>query len=205
MLNATKEQAAAMPAAAPVSDSWRQWIAENRLLRADERSMIDALVRNGIAEEVARSEVEAAGRHPYLQGAEWIAQRLRKLESLLAVYRSLEAQAHEPTHVERRSRVSRAEFLERYYARNKPVILTDAISGWKALAEWSPAYLREHFGDRQVEIMSDRDADPRYEVESHRHKKTVWFADFIDLIERGPRTNDYYLAGNNRLFDQRTS
>lgn len=73
MLNATNDQAAAIP----VSDSWRQWIAENRLLRADERSMIEALVRNGIAEEVARGEVEAATGHPYLQGAEWIAQRLR--------------------------------------------------------------------------------------------------------------------------------
>jgi hypothetical protein len=202
MLNGTNEQTAEMRGAPPVSDSWRRWIAENKLLRSDDRSMIDALVRNGIAEDVARSEVEAAGRHPYVDGAEWVAQRLRKLESLLAIYRSLEAQAYEPSHVERRSRVSRAEFLERYYARNKPVILTDAISSWKALADWSPGYLREHFGDRRVEIMSDRDADPRYEVESHRHKQTVWFADYIDMIERGPETNDYYLAGNNRLFDQ---
>lgn len=45
---------------AAVSDSWRQWIAENKLLRASDQSMIDALLRNGIPEAVGRDEVQAA-------------------------------------------------------------------------------------------------------------------------------------------------
>lgn len=38
--------------AMPITDSWRQWIAENKLLRASDPSMIDALMRNGKVFEV---------------------------------------------------------------------------------------------------------------------------------------------------------
>lgn len=185
-----------------VSDSWQRWIVENKLLRSTDESMLAALTANGVDEGTARQEIRAAAEHPYYQGADWVAQRLRKLESLVAVWRSLAAQARAAGQVERRSHVSRAEFLERYYAVNRPVILTDALRDWKALELWRPEYLKRHFGDQQVEIMSDRDSDPRYEIESNRHKKTIWFADYIDRVFGGDETNDYYLAGNNRLFDK---
>jgi hypothetical protein len=186
----------------PITDSWRQWIAENKLLRASDQSMIDALVRNGIPEPLARQEVEAAARNPSLQGAEWVAQRLRKLESLMEIYRRLANASPNAGCVEYRPHASREVFLERYYSLNRPVVLTHAMRGWRALRDWRPEYFKEHFGQQTVEIMSDRDADPRYEIESHNHKKSVHFAEYLDLVTRPGETNDYYLAGNNRLFDK---
>jgi ribosomal protein L16 Arg81 hydroxylase len=194
----TDSQSTLAPA---VNDSWR-WIAENKLLRATDRSMIDALVANGIPEDIARQAIEAAGQNPYLQGAEWIAQRLRKLESLMEVYRKLANQSPAAGTVEYRPSVSREVFLERYYSLNRPVVLTRAMTKWKAMRDWNPEYFKTHFGHETVEIMSDRDADPRYEIESHRHKKSVRFADYVDLVTRPGESNDYYLAGNNRLFDK---
>jgi len=54
--------------------------------------------------------------------------------------------------VERREKLSYAEFVERYRRPRRPVILTDAISHWPALTRWTPSYFAERVGDRRVDI-----------------------------------------------------
>ena len=44
--------------------------------------------------------------------------------------------------IERRSELTDEEFLERYYAVGRPVILTGEMALWPALRLWSPAYLQ---------------------------------------------------------------
>ena len=47
--------------------------------------------------------------------------------------------------IERRFNLTREEFLERYYAPGRPVILVGEMAEWPALSRWTPQYLR---GDR---------------------------------------------------------
>lgn len=54
--------------------------------------------------------------------------------------------------VERRGAMSHAEFMESYAQPWKPVILTDAMSHWKAAQIWSPTYFKTQVGDRRVQI-----------------------------------------------------
>ena len=41
------------------------------------------------------------------------------------------------------------EFLDNYLGANRPVIVTDAMANWPVLAQWSPAYFRDRFGDER--------------------------------------------------------
>lgn len=58
--------------------------------------------------------------------------------------------------VERRAGLTRAQFARDYLSPPRPVILTDAISHWRALGRWTPEFFRDEYGD--VEIVVDGEA-----------------------------------------------
>ncbi len=190
------------PCQAVLSGDWRRWIAENKLLGTGDEPLVAELVRQGIDAELAAAEVGAVTAHPYFQAGEQMAQRLRKLESLLDVHRSLAALSPDAGQPERRGRISRTEFLARYYSANRPVVLTGLMDDWPARARWNPAYLKEACGDATVEIVSGRDGDPRYEINSPAHKTAIRFGDYVDRVVTGGTSNDYYLVANNGFFDR---
>src|SRR5215470_1047750 len=52
--------------------------------------------------------------------------------------------------VERRQNLSLQEFVNEYLFPNRPVILTDAATGWRALSRWSADFFAQEFHDREV-------------------------------------------------------
>jgi hypothetical protein len=54
--------------------------------------------------------------------------------------------------VERRRRLSQAEFIKSYVNRRRPVVIEDAVEHWRAVGRWTPEFFRERFGDRTVEV-----------------------------------------------------
>ena len=56
--------------------------------------------------------------------------------------------------VERRSRLSDAEFVHEYMIARKPVIVTDALDECPARRKWVPEYFRERFGERRLQTVS---------------------------------------------------
>jgi hypothetical protein len=104
--------------------------------------------------------------------------------------------------IERRSNVSRNEFRDRYYAMNRPVILTGLMTGWRALTAWTPEYLKDKAGPCIVEVMTGREANPQYERNAREHRTEKRFADFVDLVYSGTVTNDYHLVANNGFFQK---
>jgi ribosomal protein L16 Arg81 hydroxylase len=185
-----------------LSHEWRLWIAENKMAGSEDQSLIDAMMRDGIPERLARREIEAIVADPCYQAGDALAQRLRKLESFLDVTRALRelSPSQRFRRIERRSSVSREEFLERYYAANRPVVLLDLMNGWKARSRWTTDYLKARCGNEIVEIMSGRESDQRYEVNSQSHKTTCRFAEYVDMVTNAGMSNDFYLVGNNNLL-----
>ena len=201
----SRRQAAAqgaVSASAPpaLADSWRLWIAENKLAGVGDEPLVTAMVRDGVDAAVAAAEVAAVAAHPCFKAGEKLAQRLAKLGSVLDIHRSLAALSPGAGSVERRGGVSRAELLERYYAANRPVVLTGAIDDWPALSRWGPEYFKATCGEALVEIMSGRSRDPRYEINAYDHKQEVRFADYVERVAAGGESNDYYLVANNGFF-----
>ena len=54
--------------------------------------------------------------------------------------------------IDRREKLPQDEFLREYVGRLRPVILTDALGGWKALGKWTPEYFGERYGDLRATI-----------------------------------------------------
>jgi ribosomal protein L16 Arg81 hydroxylase len=108
----------------------------------------------------------------------------------------------QPSTIERRTHLSRDEFRDRYYAANRPVVIQDLMTGWRAMTAWTPDYLKSVAGDRMIEVMTGRDADPKYELNGWKHRTELRFSDYIDKEYSGKVTNDYYMVPNNAFFQR---
>lgn len=186
-----------MSAPAPSLDDWRRWIAENLLLETSPNAMYAKLVQEGFAAEEAVRELEAALTHPYLVGAARMRNRLAKREWTLSVLSRLDRMRAGSTEVPRKELLSREEFFEEHYFRNRPVVITGRLASWPALRRWDLAHFREHYGDRKVEVQFGRDSDPEFEINREKHVRTMLFGEYVDLVERSGPTNDFYMTANN--------
>jgi hypothetical protein len=120
---------------------------------------------------------------------------LRKREWLLETVERQRSLAPTTAAIERLADLSGEEFLERFYATNRPVILTGEMAGWPALQRWTPEYLAKTVGDRPIEYQGGRAANPRFEEEKDVHRRTAPFDAFMALIaEPG---NDAYITAYN--------
>jgi ribosomal protein L16 Arg81 hydroxylase len=126
--------------------------------------------------------------------------QLHKLESFLDVLRQMRALSTHPPTIDRRSSVSREEFLEEYYAPNRPVLLEDVCDIWPARGLWTPEYLVETVGDAEIEVMSGRSADPDYEMNADEHRRQMPFSEFVTTVIESGVGNDSYLVANNEVL-----
>jgi hypothetical protein len=69
------------------------------------------------------------------------------------------------------------EFARGYLYPNKPVVLRDALRGWKALERWSPEFFRDQFGDFQFTI-----TDTEYGQGGTSQSAEFTMADFIGRV-----------------------
>ncbi|GIL98133.1 hypothetical protein Vretimale_3593, partial [Volvox reticuliferus] len=83
--------------------------------------------------------------------------------------------------IDRRSGLTAEQFRREYEIPNRPVILTDVMSSWPAMAKWSRGYFAEVFGSREVIVgnmpmpfttylsycSSNRDEMPLYLFDKH--------------------------------------
>jgi LPS sulfotransferase NodH len=186
-----------------IPDAWKQWVAHSKLLQTNDDGIIEVLTNNGYSRALALAEIKKAADDPYLLGAVRIHQRVRKAESLLSMQGELLRLTSQPKIIERRQHLSRDEFRDQYYAANRPVIMRQLMTDWRAMTMWTPDYLKSVAGDPTVEVMTGRDADPKYEFNGRTHRTEMRFADYIDIVYSGKVSNDYYMVANNQFF-QRT-
>ena len=122
---------------------------------------------------------------------------LRKREWLLGMLERQRTLAPQYADIERRSGLGSDEFLDRYYAANRPVILTGEMADWPALAKWTPDYLKRTVGPRIIEFQGDRSKSGQFEIDKQAHRRELPFDQFIDLVSRPDAGNDAYLTAYN--------
>lgn len=193
MLLSTKN--AAHPGVIEIDGSWRRWIAENLLLGADPRRLMDAMLRAGFDQDVIGRELCEAERHPYLLAARRLQARLDKHRWITSALGRLEEFGS--SEIERRENIDPRTFFEEFYARNRPLILTRSIEPWRALSAWSLDYLETAVGPVIVELQAGRSADHLYEQNSAKYKRKVSWQFFLAALRDGKRSNDFYLTANN--------
>jgi hypothetical protein len=99
--------------------------------------------------------------------------------------------------IERRSGLGRDEFLERYYAVNRPVILTGEMADWPARLLWTPDYLKTAIGSQPIEFQGGRAGVAGFERDKDAHRRVAPFNSFIDALMRPGSENDLYLTAYN--------
>jgi len=122
---------------------------------------------------------------------------LAKREWLLETVECQRALAPGIADIERRRNMGSEEFLERYYAVGRPVILVGELEGWPALARWTPDYLKAKIGSALVEYQGGRTSNARFEMEKDLHRREMPFDAFIESIQRVGDGNDAYITAYN--------
>lgn len=189
-------------AQATIDDGWKHWIAVNKLLNNDEWAIIQILINNGFDAQVAFNEVRDVVNHPYFQAGNNFVHLLKKLESLLCIYTQLNELSNNLANIKRREFISRADFLENYYAKNTPVILTNIMQNWQALKLWNLEYLKKNYGEVEVEVQANRNSNPNYEIDSEKHKTKLLLKEYINRIIQNGMTNEYYMVANNQALER---
>lgn len=182
--------------------AWKQWVAHSKLLKTSDDAIVEVLVNNGYSRPIALAEIRKAAADPYLLGGARAQRRLNKPMSLLNIQGQLAGLSSKARFIERRQNLSRDEFRDQYYAANRPVIMQNLMADWKAMTAWTQDYLKSVAGARTVEVMTGRDANPKYEMNRQTHRTELRFADYVDMVYSGKVTNDYYMVANNGFFQR---
>jgi Cupin-like domain len=186
----------------PLDDGWRQWVAENRLRGCTPESMLVTMTTSGLDAQASLSALNELERDPVYLAALRHQQLLRKLESTVANLQKLWQSAPDYAVVEKREQLSRDEFEQRYVRGCRPVVITGLARDWPALKRWSPQDLKQRFGHLEVEVQTERQADPEYEQNKLQHRRRVRLGDFVDQVLAAGTSNDHYLTANNELLRQ---
>jgi len=179
-----------------IPQDWKHWVAENLLRGAPAAELAEILVREGFPADLSRLEVDAAAQHPYVLAGQSLARQVRKRDWFFHTQRLLESESQSEA-VERRQAVSGDEFRDRYYALNRPVILTDVVCHWPAVTRWDADYLRECCGQITVQIQNRRESDAQYEILKDAHRDQCRFGEYVDRVFLGGESNDCYMTASN--------
>lgn len=191
-------QAVLAPTAPPVKkidNGWRSWIAENLMLGNHPGAILQVLMQNGVSEQEGIMEIDTAINSPYVAGAYRLRNRLMKHDWVLDNQRKMNRLL--PAEVPRRHKLSAEEFLRDYYTTGRPVIITGMMEDWPARTKWNFDFFRQTLGDREVEVQFGREKNANYELDKDAHKRIMKFGEYVDLVEKAGRTNDFYMTAYN--------
>jgi hypothetical protein len=104
--------------------------------------------------------------------------------------------------VERVRGLSGEEFLDRFYAPSRPVVIEGAMKGWPALERWTADYLASKIGPAPVEVQGGRDGHDDFDIEKDRHRQVMPFDRFIAAIEAAGFGNDLCMTADNHAANR---
>jgi hypothetical protein len=139
------------------------------------------------AQQSAASSAELAAARLALAKREWLLETIERQRALVPALVAIDW----------RSGLSSEEFLERYYAQNRPVIIAGELDDWPALSRWTPEYVKATVGAEPVEFQGGRSLNPNFEMFKEVHRREAPFDVFMDHILRPGAGNDAYLTAFN--------
>lgn len=86
--------------------------------------------------------------------------------------------------IERVTKLTKKEFIENYYKKQKPVVITNQIEDWPAFTKWNLDFIKEIAGDKIVPLYDSRKTDYTKKVNEPDFKMTM--AEYVNILEKGP-------------------
>lgn len=180
----------------------KKLVAEMLLEQKTETEIYQNLRGEGICKTAIAIELFELKNNPYFKVAQEQFFLVRKRNWLLNTLDRFAQLNNEYLQIKRISTPTFNYFIQFYYSRNLPIILTDAINHWPALKKWSPEYFKSTVGREIIEIQFNREKDPLFERNSVQHKTKMTMADFVDLISQTNYSNNFYMTANNAKASQ---
>ena len=162
--------------------------------------LMATLASRGVAADLARAEMGKLRRHPAYEVAADLARRLDRLERQVQARAALLALAPPAEAVPRRAGLTRARFLNDFYAANRPVVITDVVPTWPAFGRWTPEHLRDTYGDVPIDACMDREADPDYDMRAAAHARPTTMRALAERVLATDASNDFYLIARNHAI-----
>lgn len=179
-------------------DSLKEWVGSNLLQGVDRSEIAKELVSLGYSIDEVSLELETASKSPYLKSGLKPSKLLKKREWLLNTYDDLaRLDSGYNQEIDVIDTPSFDVFIKEYYSKHKPVVLKKGIDHWPALKKWTPQYFADTLGDTEIEVQFDRESSSLFERHSDRHRKSMLMKDFVEMIENGGESNNYYMTANN--------
>jgi histone arginine demethylase JMJD6 len=88
--------------------------------------------------------------------------------------------------IDRRESLSCEEFARDFMYGSRPVVIRDALQGWRALEQWTPEFFKREFGAMTFRIDSKEQGQANYETEGGRQ---FTMSEFIDLVAQSTDEN----------------
>ncbi|MDO6803297.1 cupin-like domain-containing protein [Wenyingzhuangia sp. 1_MG-2023] len=80
--------------------------------------------------------------------------------------------------------ITKKDFINNYYKKQKPVIIKQLIHDWPAYQKWNLDYMKEVAGEKTVPLYDNRPLDAKAKFNSpHQYMK---MKDYVDLIKKEP-------------------
>jgi hypothetical protein len=182
-----------------LSEDHLAWVVENLIAGVAERDLVKLLAKQ-LGAPRAKREVAAIAKSPLLAVCARLSRRAHKLELAHALARSHALGEPDPTAIERRTMPRADEFFRTYWAAHRPVVITDAAARWPARKKWTPEFFRKRFGSERVEVTTDRERDPFYDMNFKAHRKRMRMDELVDRVLAAGTSNDIYMVSNNRTM-----
>ncbi len=183
-----------------LSEEWRAWLAENAIAGASAADLVEVLRGAQVPARRARREVAAVLSSPLLARCQAAQAEARRLEMVAQLLRQAARASPHAATIERRGALGAADFLSHYVANSRPVVITDWMSRWPALASWSPARLAERFGEVEIEVMRGDTSSPALRTRGPDQRHRLLLRDFIAHITSPEAPRDLYLEAYNRAL-----
>jgi hypothetical protein len=175
----------------PAIQQQMQAIACDLMFGADRSDLIRRIVALGAPPVEAKRIIDQAYDDPLIANGRAMASVLRRRDWLLDAMERQQRLWPPAAAIERREALSADEFLDRFYSRGRPVILTGAMASWNAMTRWTPAALAAMAGEIEVVCHS---ADRR-RAGVPNDARRLPFARFLEIASRpGERDAPYLLA-----------
>jgi hypothetical protein len=185
-----------------LSGAWRSWVAENAVAGAGAAELVDALVSAAVPAPLARREVTAVLASPLLELLRASRLEAARLELVPRLLRHVARASPCAASIERLASLDAGDFLARYYAASRPVVLTELLRGWPAVERWTPAYLAERWGDVEVEVMTGELASSTIRTRGPEERRRVLMRDLVAHVTAPEGPIELYLEGYNRALEQ---
>lgn len=181
-----------------LSADWQKWLVQCDVEKIPDEQVIATLQQEGYTEAVIRREMANLRQSPYAELAYQMHATLKKRHWLMQTQDHL-ARLNPAycTCVDKIKTPDFSAFVQRYYSRHLPIILTGGVDHWPARQRWSPQYFADRVGEVLVEVQQGRESNPLYERYSANYRAQMPMKDFVAQVLSVERSNNLYMTANN--------